>query len=290
MTGYGRGENVRSGCKITVEIGSVNRKSGEVSVGLPRELDSLESQVRDEALRRVARGRLNIRIHLQSADGFKPVNVRVNHKLAQTYHQEFTRLATALKSGGTFSLDTILRSPGVLETNSEDTDAEKLWPQVKSALKKALDGLVEMREKEGAHLRKDLQSRVKVIQKCVSKVSKLAPGVPKRFRENLMNRLRSLGIESIDPNDERVLKEIVIFTDRTDISEELTRLKSHFQQFDECAKSKAPVGRKLDFLCQEMFREINTIGSKAQDAEISKEVVMAKTELEKFREQVQNVE
>lgn len=290
MTGYGRGETVRGGYKITVEIGSVNRKSGEVAVSLPRELDALESQVRDEVLRRVARGRLNVRVALQSTDGFKPVQVRVNQELARTYHREFDKLNKSLKLNTPVSLDTILKAPGVLESNTEEQDAEKFWPLLKSALKKAMEGLVEMRATEGAHLGKDLQTRVKNIRAGVKRITKLAPRVPKRYREQLLNRLRNAGIENFDPSDERVLKEIVIFTDRTDITEELTRLESHFQQYTDCIKSNDPVGRKLDFLCQEMNREVNTIGSKAQDADISKEVVGAKTELEKFREQVQNVE
>lgn len=290
MTGYGRAEGVRNGYKIAVEIGSVNRKSGEVSVSLPRELDALESGVRDEALRRVARGRLNVRVNLQSADGFKPAQARVNHRLAAAYHAEFDKLKRSLKLDSPVALESILRAPGVLETGGEEEDAEQHWPLLKSVLKKALDGLVEMRTAEGANLAKDLHARIKVIRQCRTRIGKFAPKVPKRFRENLLARLRNSGVAEIDVTDDRVLKEIVIFSDRTDVSEELTRLDSHFEQFDAIAKAREPVGRKLDFLCQEMNREINTIGSKAQDADISRQVVTAKTELEKFREQVQNVE
>jgi uncharacterized protein (TIGR00255 family) len=147
-----------------------------------------------------------------------------------------------------------------------------------------------MREREGAHLAQDLTERIGIMAKCVERVQKQAPQTAENYRQNLLERIKSAGIENIAPDDERLLKEIVLFADRSDISEELTRLQSHFKQFEDCRKSKEPVGRTLDFLAQEMNREINTIGSKANDALISREVVTLKTELERFREQVQNVE
>ena len=150
--------------------------------------------------------------------------------------------------------------------------------------------LVKMREREGAHLAKDLSARTGVMSAAVGKIQKQAPVTAENYRQNLLERIKSAGIENIAPDDERLLKEIVLFADRSDISEELTRLQSHFQQFADCCKSKEPVGRTLDFLAQEMNREINTIGSKANDAVISREVVTLKAELEKFREQAMNVE
>jgi uncharacterized protein (TIGR00255 family) len=147
-----------------------------------------------------------------------------------------------------------------------------------------------MREREGGHLSKDLTARVGVMRGAVEKVQKQAPVTAENYRRNLLERVKSAGLENIAPDDERLLKEIVLFADRSDITEELTRLQSHFQQFEDCRKSKEPVGRTLDFLAQEMNREINTIGSKANDAVISREVVTLKAELERFREQAQNVE
>jgi len=161
---------------------------------------------------------------------------------------------------------------------------------VEKALKPALVSLVKMREREGAHLAEDLTARIGVMKKSVEQIQKQAPTTAENYRKQLLERIKSAGIENIAPDDERLLKEIVLFADRSDISEELTRLQSHFKQFEDCRKSKEPVGRTLDFLAQEMNREINTIGSKANDAVISREVVTLKTELERFREQVQNVE
>ena len=161
---------------------------------------------------------------------------------------------------------------------------------VEKALNTALSALLKMREREGAHLAKDLSARIAIMQKAVAVVQKQAPLTAENYRQNLLERIKAAGLDSIAPDDERLLKEVVLFADRSDISEELTRLQSHFTQFADCVKSKEPVGRTLDFLAQEMNREINTIGSKANDAVISREVVTLKTELERFREQAQNVE
>jgi len=150
--------------------------------------------------------------------------------------------------------------------------------------------MLKMRSREGLSLRKDLCARVDTMRKAVARVRKEAPLVQKRYRDQLVTRIKSAGLEDLQIDEERLLKEVVFFADRSDISEELTRLQSHFQQYDDCLKSKEPVGRTLDFLAQEMNREINTIGSKANDGSISREVVVLKTELEKFREQAQNVE
>lgn len=290
MTGYGRGESGQDGFKITVELSSVNRKQAEISVTLPRELELLEGQIRDAINRQVARGRVNARITLQSAESKLSARKHINEPLAKAYATELARLAKQLKLSGEVTLDQVLRAPGVFQTDEELAGAEDLWPAVEKALTQALAALVKMREREGAHLSKDLTTRIGVMRGAVEKVQKQAPLTAENYRQNLLERIKSAGLENIAPDDERLLKEIVLFADRSDITEELTRLQSHFQQFEDCRKSKEPVGRTLDFLAQEMNREINTIGSKANDAVISREVVTLKAELERFREQAQNVE
>lgn len=290
MTGYGRGECAQDGFKITVELSSVNRKQAEVSVTLPRELELLEPQLRDVIHRHVARGRVNARVSLHAAEGKLSVRKHINAALAKDYTAEFARLAKLLKLSGEVTLDQVLRAPGVFQTDEELAGTEDLWPAVEKALNHALAALVKMREREGAHLVKDLAARTSLMRSAVDKIQKQAPTTAANYRQNLLERITSAGIENIAPDDERLLKEIVLFADRSDISEELTRLQSHFQQFEDCRKSKEPVGRTLDFLAQEMNREINTIGSKANDAVISREVVTLKAELEKFREQAMNVE
>ena len=161
---------------------------------------------------------------------------------------------------------------------------------VDEALRQALDMMVRMRQREGEHLQKDLCGRINAMRKSVARVQKQAPLVQKHYREQLVERIKNAGLDQMPVDEERLLKEVVYFADRSDISEELTRMQSHFQQFNDSLQSKEPVGRMLDFLAQEMNREINTIGSKANDSLISREVVILKTELEKFREQPQNVE
>jgi uncharacterized protein (TIGR00255 family) len=161
---------------------------------------------------------------------------------------------------------------------------------VSGALDAALTAFNDMRGKEGAAMAKDLGERVRLLREAVARIQTQAPEVTRRFREQLLQRIRLAGLENVSVEDERVLKEVVFFADRSDINEELARLGSHFAQFDTTARSAEPVGRKLDFLAQEMNREINTIGSKANDALIATDVVLLKTELERFREQAQNVE
>ncbi len=290
MTGYGRGECSQNGFKLTVELSSVNRKQTEISVNLPREMEMLEAQVRDLINRYVSRGRLNVRVGLQAgASGFS-ARMHLNIPLAKAYARELNRLARQLKLSGPVTLDHLARAPGVFQTDEQLVEEQNFWPAVERALKKALATLVKMREREGAHLAQDLAKRIDLMRAATTRIQKHAPQVARRYREQLLERIRSAGLEAPGEQDDRLLKEVVYFSDRSDISEELTRLQSHFQQFEDCRKSREPIGRTLDFLAQEMNREVNTIGSKANDSLISREVVTLKAELEKFREQAQNVE
>lgn len=290
MTGYGRGECAQDGFKVTVELSSVNRKQAEIAVTLPRELEMLDAPLRDLINRRVARGRVSGRVSLHTSSSKSAARQHLNVALAAAYASELARLARQLKLSGGVTLDQLVRAPGVFQTDEELAEAEDLWPAVEKAVKQALAALLKMRAREGAHLVQDLAARIATMRKCVSRVQTQSPKAAERYREQLIERIKSAGLAAPAPDDERLLKEIVLFADRSDITEELTRLQSHFQQFEDCRKSAEPVGRMLDFLAQEMNREINTIGSKANDALISREVVILKAELEKFREQAQNVE
>ena len=290
MTGYGRGECARNGVKITVELSSVNRKQSEISVVMPRELEVLEAQIRDVINRSIARGRVTARVSLHAADSRVAAKVQLNVPLARAYVRELNHLAKDLKLAGPVTLDILARAPGVFQTDEEVPDAEDFWPAVEKALNQAIATLVKMREREGDHLSRDLTARIKIMRKSTAEIQKQAPDVQRRYREQLVQRVKTAGLGTPAEDDERLLKEIVYFADRSDISEELTRLQSHFRQFDDCRTSAEPVGRVLDFLAQEMNREVNTIGSKANDSLISRSVVTLKAELEKFREQAQNVE
>lgn len=288
MTGYGRGESAQAGFKITVEVSSVNRKQSEIAVNLPRELEVLEAQIRDAVNERVARGRVTVRvsIHATTTSG----KLRIDTALAKTHSKELKKLAKSLNIPDAISLDLLLRIPGVLQASEELPGADQIWSAVSKALIEALDTLVSMREKEGKHLAKDLQNRIAIMRAAVSRVQKQAPQVAERYRQQLIERIKTAGLEVPGLEDERLVKEVFYFADRIDITEELTRLQSHFNQFDDNVKKADPIGRTLDFLAQEMNREINTLGAKANDSIISREVVTLKSELERFREQVQNVE
>jgi uncharacterized protein (TIGR00255 family) len=290
MTGYGRGECTAKGARITVELNSVNRKQAEVSLSVPSELESIEPDLRDLILASVSRGRVSGRVVLQYTGASRASAVAVNETQAKAYRRELSKLAKSLEIPDNLSLDSLLRLPGVLESAQPTLDAKAFRAPIKSALGQALEGLLSMREKEGGNLGRDLAKRLAKLRRIVKRVAKLAPDVLKHHRERLVERLKKANVDVPDMDDDRLLREIVYYTDRTDITEELTRLGSHFVQLEECLSDVVPVGRKLDFLAQEMFREINTIGSKANDANISSEVVTLKTELEKIREQVQNVE
>jgi len=290
MTGYGRGESSQNGFKVTVELSSVNRKQSEIFVTLPLEMEMLEAQIRDVINRHVSRGRLNVRVGLHAGASNLSARMHLNIPLAKAYARELSRLSRHLKLPGPVTLDQLARAPGVFQTDEQLVEEQDFWPAVEQALKKALGTLVKMRVREGAHLVQDLARRVALMRRAAVRVQRRAPRVAERYREQLLQRIRDAGLEAPGGEDDRLLKEMVYFADRSDISEELTRLQSHFQQFDDCVKSAEPVGRTLDFLAQEMNREINTIGSKANDSDISREVVTLKAELEKFREQAQNVE
>ena len=290
MTGYGRGDSSAKGVQLAVEISSVNRRQVEVAVSLPNELDSLEADLRKIVLASVARGRISGRVTLQRHSGKANRSILINEAQAEAYKKGLAKLADGMGLRDDLSLETILRLPGVMEAGEDEVDPVSMLPTLKRALGQALGQLQDMRSKEGANLGRDLAKRLASLRRITKRVAKRAPKVVEHHRTRLLERLAKADIDVTDADDERFLREVVYFTDRSDISEELTRLESHFDQVDGCLISNEPVGRKLDFLAQEMFREVNTIGSKANDSEISQEVVTLKTELEKIREQVQNVE
>ena len=289
MTGYGRGECSRDGMKFTVELNSVNRKQNDISITMPRELVELEPRMRDEINARVSRGRLNVVVACHLGPSKTTQHVEIDRAVARAYVRAAHELGKETKLPEGLTVDTLLKTPGVVKLTESVIDPETVWSSVESALQKALDALVKMREKEGKFLRDDLLKRLHVCRDKVAKIRTHAPAVVQRYQQQLRERIKSAGVE-LPVDDERLIKEVVFFADRSDISEELTRLESHLQQFEASLDAKEPVGRTLDFLVQEMGREINTTGSKANDAKISQLVVECKGELEKIREQVQNIE
>jgi uncharacterized protein (TIGR00255 family) len=288
MTGYGRAEAVYEGIKFSVELSTVNRKQSEIAMTLPRDLTELEVRIRQAINARVSRGRTNVLVAFHPrANGAR--RLALDLELARSYHDAMRALQKQLGVSGEITIDTILQAPGVMRAPEDAVDASCAWPALERALSAALDELIKMREREGKHLAKDLIHRLKKIRQLLKEIRSLHPTVVKKFRLALSERIEQTGL-SVGKDDERLAKEIFLFADRSDISEELTRLESHLAQFAHHLRKNEPVGRALEFIVQEVFRELNTLGAKANDAEIAQRVVVCKTELEKIREQVQNLE
>ncbi len=289
MTGYGRGEAAAGGIRVEAELSSVNRKQLDVRLNLPRSLASLESRVVEMIQASVSRGQVGggAVVHVSSRALRK--GARVDRALAAAYVRELREAAASLKLRDDLSASVLLSLPDVVRHLDVEQDAEDIWPVIRRAFAAALKGLVAMREREGAELGRDLERRLKRLEQELAPVRKEAPAVAAKYRAALMGRLERAGIP-VDRNDPSLIKDLAVFAERSDISEEITRLESHLKQARNLMKGKEPAGRALDFLAQEMFREINTIGSKANDVVITRQVIRFKTELERFREQVQNIE
>ena len=288
MTGYGKGEAALEGLRICVEIQTVNRKQFDVALNIPRSLQILEPRIRETLQARVSRGRLNLNLSLTQA-AQSVVSSAIDFELARVYANEMRRLKSELQLEGELTLDTLVRAPGVLTSCSNHLEPESVWEPIQKALNAALDALVAMREEEGKNLAADLHHRLAKLRSVVEGIREKSPTLTETYRNQLIARLQTIEKDLI-PSEERLLKEIAIFADKCDITEELIRLESHFSQLDNLLVQPEPAGRTLDFLVQEIAREFNTLSVKSNDAGISQAVVKAKTEIERIREQVQNIE
>jgi len=287
MTGYGRGQLSGNGIQVLVEVQSVNKRQNEILTNVPSTLASLENDIRAKIGRMVSRGRIVVTISVTGPTSHP--QPKLDDDLANLYLRRFKLLQNQLRLPGEITIETILRSPGVVSFSEElpiDASARSV---VDATLDVALEQLLKMRAKEGANLHKDLNRRVKTILKAIARISKRRPEVVKRYREILLERIKKIGLE-LGVADDRLAKEVALFAERSDFSEELTRVESHLGQFIETANKQEAIGRTLEFISQEVGRELNTLSAKANDAEISQIVVNCKAELEKIREQVQNVE
>jgi uncharacterized protein (TIGR00255 family) len=288
MTGYGRAESDYRGTRFSVEVNSVNRKQSDIAINLPRDLGELEPRVRQTINENISRGRTNVVITLHGgANGAR--QLALDTELARSYHEAMRALQKELSVAGEITIGAILQAPGVMRLPEETISAQEAWPAIDRALQSALSDLIKMREREGKHLAKDLIHRLKAMRKNLKEIRALHPDVVKKYRAALLDRIQKAGLP-IPNDDERLIKEVSFFADRADVSEELTRLESHLAQFAHHLRRNDPVGRTLEFITQEIFRELNTLGAKANDAAISQRVVACKAELEKIREQIQNLE
>ena len=287
MTGYGRGTAALGSHTVTVQVSSVNRKTLDLTVRLPREWESLEADVAAEVRRSALRGKVHADVELTGAAGAAPV-VWTDEGVTETL-KRLRALAKKQRVPCKVNAELLWRIASAERQPAQSPSAEEARAPVLAALAEALRGFAAMRAREGRALQDDLLARLAVLGGQVEAVAARAPRVPGAYRELLCKRLRDAGLE-LDLNDERVLKEIALFADRCDLSEELTRLRSHLEQLGQLLRAEGEIGRKAEFLLQEVARESHTIGSKANDLEIAKAVIECKNELERVREQIANVE
>jgi len=288
MTGFGSGRAIVGTEEVAVEFRSVNGKFCDVKPRLPRELQALEAAAVRQVKERIARGAVDLFVHRSAADGGDLIP-KVDEALADRYVEAFRALRDRLGLAGEVTLADVIGAEGVLSVEHRSPDLEAAEQALRAALDEALDRLVAMREREGRALRDDLAARLETIRGHVARVAEEAPAAVRQHQERIAQRVEELtGGIPLDP--QRLAQEVALLAERSDVAEEITRMESHTAQFARLLEADEPAGRRMDFLVQEMLREVNTIGSKSQWAPIAALVVELKAEIERIREQVQNVE
>lgn len=288
MTGYGRARTAIDGREISIEIRSVNHRYLDVNIKCPRAYSFLEEPLKKAAGERIARGKVDIFVQFINASS-DDVTVKVNLPLAQHYLHAFEELSQATGLPNDISLLALAKMPEVLTEEQAEPDTEQMTKNVLSVFHLAVDEFEHMRLREGEKMAADVRARSKTIVELLEQVEARAPQRTVEYREKLEKRINEL-LSDTTIDAQRILTEAAVFADRTAIDEETVRLRSHLSQLDQMLVESKPIGRKLDFLVQEMNRESNTIGSKANDVTLSKLVVELKSEIEKIREQIQNIE
>ena len=290
MTGFGRGEAVGHGIKVTVEFSSINRRQFECHLALPRHLGALEANLYTLVQNGVRRGQVKGTVQISMAPGSAAAGgLHVDLARAEAQIAALRRAGKRLGLRDDLGITHLLALPEAVTFDEQPDDPLKLWPLVQRAAATALDALQRMRAREGGALARDLRRRFKALRFLRARAARRAAHAPADYRDALARRLARLG-ECLPADSALLARELVVFADRTDVSEELTRLESHLDQAETLITGDAAAGRPLDFLCQELLREINTVGSKANDAPLAALVVAFKSQLEAVREQVQNVE
>ena len=288
MTGFGRGEASGKGYQVSVDISSVNRKQLDIRFSTPKEALFLESLVRSTVPEHIARGTINIQMKINITSDSSSA-IKFNDELIKNYLEHIAQLQKDTGLSGELSMTDIISLPGAIEPCDTVIDVDALTEIAAESLKMALENLIEARSQEGEHLKEDLIERKDTLLKYVEELTAKSANSVEQFRDKLLARISEAGLD-MDLDSDRIHQEVVIFADRTDITEELVRLNGHLQQFGKLIEKKDPVGRELDFLMQELNREINTTASKSSDSEIARLAVAVKAELERCREQIQNVE
>ncbi len=289
MTGYGKAEGELGARKVSIEISSVNHRYLDMNIRMPRMLTYLEEEVRNIIRQNVARGKVDISILISSKEE-EDIEIIINEPLAAEYLRATRELSEKFGINNDIKMSDLISISELITVQKKVGNLEETEKLIKSTVQEALVSLKNMRLKEGENLKLDLLDKNQLLKQEVSKIKGLSLGLVDYYRERLQNRIERLIGEKVNIDDARLAMEVAVLADKSSVDEEITRLSSHFSQLEEILNEGGPVGRKLDFLMQEMNREVNTIGSKANDYQITKIVVLLKTEIEKIREQIQNLE
>lgn len=288
MTGFGRGHEVLNGRDITVEIRAVNHRYYEFSSRLPRAYTFAEEKLKALLQGKISRGKVEVSVQVQNVTAVSE-RITANKEVIAEYVAALREIKEELSLTDDLSLSAVLRLPDAFTVVKAETDEEQLWEDLKSVAEQALANFIRMRETEGERMKSDISARLTTIEGNVSFVEERSPVIVENYRKRLYDKMCEV-LEGKNVDENRILLEAGIFSEKTAVDEETVRLRSHIAQFREMLESAEPIGRKLDFLIQEMNRETNTIGSKVQDIEVTKIVVDQKSEIEKIREQIQNIE
>lgn len=288
MTGFGRFEGQINGRSITLEIKSVNHRYFEFSCRLTRGYSFLEEKLKSYISSKVSRGKVDMFVSITEPED-TPAEVQINHNLASGYINALKELGDTYNILNTVNTVDVARYPDVLTVNKASEDEDVVWNDVKEAVDSALEDFLAMRKSEGERLKADVLGRAETIMDIVSEIEKRSPETVKEYQSRLKDKIEEI-LQNKDYDEQRVITEVAIYADKVAVDEETVRLRSHFEQLNTYLNEDKPVGRSIDFLIQEMNREANTIGSKVKDAELAQQVVKIKNEIEKIREQIQNIE
>lgn len=289
MTGFGKGEYENQLYRFIIEIKSVNHRYNDIAIRMPRHIAYLEENMKKSIKEKIKRGKVDVFVNLEYVED-SAIDIKVDIPLAKSYKSALDELVMSLGLKDDIRLNNILGMSDVVKTERKDIDEELITQSLVNALDIALENITEMRLREGEELKEDILVKLKLVEDIVMLIEKRSPLVVIEYKEKLSERIKDLLDNSIEIEEDRLSNEIAFFADKSSIDEEIVRLKSHIKQFISILNEDDSIGRKLDFLIQELNREINTIGSKANDTVISNHVVDLKAELEKIREQVQNIE
>ncbi len=288
MTGFGRGSREEEGKSFIIEVKSVNHRYLDLNIRMPRNLTSLEERIRKSVTEKISRGKIDVYI-TQNVIASTNVAANFNFALADSYIKCLKEIKDRYDIRDDISVSLVARFPDVITINQKEEDIEKIWNSLSCALEDALAMLIAMREREGLKLKEDILSRCSYITELLNKIAERAPSISVEYKEKLNKRVKEL-LNDAKLDESRIAMEVAIFADKSNVDEEIVRLNSHIVQMRETLELAEPIGRKLDFIIQEMNRETNTIASKANDLELTNTVLNMKNEIEKIREQVQNVE